>query len=133
MGLCDDLDLPTVESQRALQKWEMTSQKTLNGRADRAEKKTKTQVRAECVNRDEYCRVSSMAHRTPCRGRSEWTHLEHKRRCFTRGMKPTDRHSTVWTCQMCEGHHDEYDAHLFDVHFIDEERGADGPIEVQYR
>lgn len=108
------------------------SRKRIKGREDRAEKKTKTQVRAECVDRDGYCRVAEMM-RTLCNGPSQWTHLEDKRRCFTRGMKPTDRHSTQWTCQMCQGHHAAYDAHHFDVRFIDEDKGADGAIEVVYR
>lgn len=80
--------------------------KTTKGREDRQERKTKTQVRAECVERDGWCRVAEMM-RTVCIGKSEWAHLEAKRRSFTRGMKPTDRHDTRWTCQMCQHHHQQ--------------------------
>lgn len=130
MGLCDDLELPTVESQRAIQKWEMTSRKTLNGRADRAEKKTKTHVRIECVDRDNYCRTTEMM-RDVCQGPSEWSHIEP--RSATRGMAPDRRHSTRTSMMLCRKHHQQLDAHLWDPHFIDDDKGADGPIEVRYR
>jgi hypothetical protein len=110
-----------------------TSRKTLKGRKDRAEYKTKAQVRAECVERDGYCRIAEMAHRTLCAGRSEWMHLEEGRRSQTRGMAPEKRHTTRLSLMGCKRHHLEYDAHVFDVDFIDPERGADGALQVTYR
>lgn len=48
-------------------------------------------------------------------------------------MEPTRRHSTQNSMMACKRHHMELDAHLWDVHYIDPERGCDGPLEVRYR
>lgn len=107
-----------------------SSRQLEKGRKDRAEHKTKGQVRAECVERDGYCRPAEMC-RSLCAGQSEWAHVEP--RSATRGMEPTRRHSTMNSMMCCKRHHMELDAHLWDVIYIDAERGADGPIEVSYR
>lgn len=76
----------------------------------RAEARIVKSVRAQCVERDGYCRLSGVG---DCFGRSEWAHLGNQRRARTRGMAPESRHSTSWSLMLCASHHDDYDAHVF--------------------
>lgn len=102
------------------------------GRKDRTEGAIKKAVRAIVAERDQTCRVEGMAP-AACRGRLEWAHLRPRSRWQTRGMPPEYRHTTTYTAMCCDEHHNLYDAWQFDIHFIDPERGADGPIEVVRR
>ena len=111
-----------------------TPRKAEKAREDRAEAKLVQQVRKEVVARDGYCRLS-WAKDVPtcpldeCSGPSQWAHLDPKRRWQTVGMPPEERHSTKWTAMLCDNHHDQYDAHDFDLEQITE-RGADGPLRL---
>lgn len=82
--------------------------------------------------RDSDCRLACMGV-GPCSGVPEWAHLGDKRRCFTRGMKPEDRHSSRWTIKLCTVHHKRYDAHEFEIEYSLEIEGADGPIQAVRR
>jgi hypothetical protein len=92
-------------------------------------------VRAACVARDGYCRVTRDGWTTAilqqlgaCQGESEWAHLEEWKRFKTRGKPAADRHVTMGTCMLCHFHHqDMYDKGKLAVTFLSE-RGADGPL-----
>lgn len=102
------------------------TRKREKGRKDRVEKLTKTQVRAIVADRDGYCRAEGV--QWACFGRSEWAHLEGTRRCLTRGMAPTTRHTTAGSMMLCVVHHGLYDAHNLKLEFLST-RGADGPVQ----
>jgi len=112
--------------------------KCVKGRKDRKEAAIKKAVRAACVERDGYCLVFSRLPVSirvllgPCSGVSEWAHVGDKRRCFTRGMPPEQRHTTAGSCILCEGHHKAYDAHQFDFE-VDAGFGMDGMIGIRRR
>jgi hypothetical protein len=93
-------------------------------------------VRAAVAYRDFACRVLTDTWWNPklirCAGPLEWAHLGQKRRCFTRGMAPEERHATSWTAMLCKRHHDMYDAHKFDLEPTTDQ-GADGPLVVKLR
>lgn len=93
------------------------------------------QVAAELQPRDGACRFfgSFIPNMPLCGGRSEPAHLGEKRRCHTRGMRPEDRHDRRWEANICTVHHRLYDAHKFDLDYVDPERGADGGLEVVLR
>ena len=93
------------------------SRATLKGRKDRAEATRKRVIRARCVERDGYCRVSpsgtvvgdviEIIH--VCSGPSQWAHLGEKKRFKTRGQAPEVRHTTAGSLMLCTKHHDDYD------------------------
>jgi hypothetical protein len=99
------------------------------GRKHRSEARVKREVRAEVAERDQTCRLEGMAPKA-CQGRLEWMHLPPRRRSQTVGMPPEYRHTTQFTAMGCTEHHRMLDANVFGIHFIDADRGADGPIEV---
>jgi hypothetical protein len=103
-----------------------------NGRKKRTEAAIKRDIRAQVFERDQCCRFEGMGP-GPCRGPWQWAHLAPRRRSQTVGMDPEYRHTTTYTAMGCQIHHEMYDAHVFDIHYIDPERGADGPIEVVRR
>jgi len=111
----------------AIQKPEPRSR--TKGRKSRKEGAVKREVREQVAERDPSCRVEGMAPAV-CRDRLEWAHLKPRTRAQTRNMPAEYRHTTMFTAMLCGHHHDLYDAGVFDIRFIDEERGADGPIEV---
>jgi len=78
-------------------------------RRDRVESVVKSDVRAECVERDNYCRFSEHPALGECDGPSEWAHLEERMRSRTRGMQPTERHTRLWSIMLCRRHHNEFD------------------------
>jgi len=92
-------------------------------RADDAERLF---VRAQCVERDGYCRLTGLS---LCSGASEHAHLEDKKRARTRGLKPQERHTTAGSAIFCHGHHALYDAGKIALAMT--EKGADGPIRAQ--
>jgi hypothetical protein len=104
------------------------SHKRVKAKRDRLEAKIKKAVRAQTVERDGHCFIFSRlpaglrALLGPCAGSSEWAHIGEHRRFKTRGLPPEERHTTAGTAQMCEKHHDAYDAHEFDI----ETFGGDG-------
>jgi hypothetical protein len=85
--------------------------KRVKGRKDRAETARIAIVRAACVARDGFCRIGRKVQPGDgfgaCVGVSEWAHLWDKKRCFTRGMTPEERHDTAWTVQLCTRHHED--------------------------
>lgn len=80
-------------------------------------------VRAQCVERDGYCRLALFG---DCDGPSEWMHLEGKKRARTRGMAPEARHTTSHSMMGCSKHHALYDAGILTIEMG--RLGADGPI-----
>jgi hypothetical protein len=103
-------------------------------REDRREALVKKHVRAECVDRDGYCRVQSddpalLAIVGPCSGFSQWSHWEAHRRAHTRGQAPEHRHTTAGSGMLCDGHHTAYDARDWQIEYLTP-RGADGPVRV---
>lgn len=93
----------------------------------RAEAPVASGVRAQCVDRDGYCRFMGLS---PCAGPSQWMHLEEKKRARTRGMKPEERHTTSHSMMGCERHHGLYDTGQIQIAMT--ERGADAPINATY-
>jgi hypothetical protein len=83
-------------------------------------------VRAECVERDGYCRLAGLF--VTCHGESAWCHLEGKRRSQTRNMKPEDRHSAAWTVMLCARHAELEERHVLRSRYDDPARGAHGLI-----
>lgn len=106
--------------------------KRTDGRKRRSEARVKREVRAEVAERDPSCRFEGMAP-TVCCGWLQWMHLKPRTRAQTRGMDPEYRHTTTYTAMGCKGHHELYDAGVFDVVYLDADRGADGPIEIVRR
>lgn len=77
-------------------------------------------VRAQCVDRDGYCRFgnwednpddwhSDALEGDECDGPSEWAHLGESKRFKTRGMDADARHTTAGSLMLCKRHHDRYD------------------------
>lgn len=92
----------------------------------RADSAYALKVRADVDERDGYCRFTGL---TRCAERSEWAHLEDKKRARTRGMEPEERHTTAKSLKACAHHHRLYDAGKIQIAMT--ERGADGPIRAQ--
>lgn len=114
------------------------SLKRQKAKAARAESKVVKATRALTVLRDGYCLVASRLPASisvllgPCAGPSEWAHIGRLRRCFTRGLPPEVRHTTVGSGQMCQRHHAMYDLHEFDI-TTDAHAGMDGAIAIVRR
>lgn len=89
----------------------------------RADDTERLKVRADCVERDGYCRLMGLS---PCSGDSEHAHLEEWKRARTRGMKPEERHTKAGSAMFCHRHHALYDAGEIVIAMTD--KGADGPI-----
>jgi len=109
--------------------------KRAKARQSRAEASVIQRVRAACVERDGECRLAATLFGRECFGASEWAHMGEKRRYKTRGLPPEERHSTVWTCQLCSFHHTLYDdkGHPFDtieITALDSVKGADGILRI---
>lgn len=116
--------------------------KRTKARKARTEAVVKHQVRAMCVLRDGYCRLGVIHDITrghtkigECFGPSQWTHLPPFTRAQTRNMAPEQRHSTAWTIQACEFHHDRIDGRRWPKLIVTPttDRGADGPIRVEVK
>jgi len=101
--------------------------KRVKGRRRRAERKVIDRVRPAVVARDGYCRVANVRAMGACRGASEWAHLGEKRRFRTRGLPPDERHTTADSVMFCDGHHDAYDDHAFEIEKLTT-GGADGRL-----
>lgn len=101
----------------------------------RATKRSAEQRHADTVRRyvleerDAACRVACLGV-GPCSEGAEWAHVGSKRRCFTRGMEPAERHDAAWTLRLCTRHHRAYDAHEFEVFYLEPDKGANGRIMV---
>jgi hypothetical protein len=100
---------------------------TTKGRKRRQERAVIAVVRAVCVERDGYCRLSAL--HAECGGPSEWAHLGDKKRARTRGMTPELRHTTAGSLMLCRTHHRLYDSGILDIDALTD-RGADGRIEI---
>ena len=113
------------------------SRATVKARHKREEAKVMRVIRAACVARDGHCRLLfgvpmngdtyDRAGLDACGLRSEWAHLEEKRRFKTRGMTPAHRHTTAGSVMLCDVHHHMVDAHELQPFFLSA-LGADGPI-----
>lgn len=120
-------------------------------RADDAVAKT---VREKCVERDGYCRIgntqrcdqvlfrvgdsfSICANVDPwggiCRGPSQWSHMEARRRSKTRNQAPEIRHDTKYSFMACRQHHDQYDNRDKPRLFVTAltSKGANGPLKFR--
>ncbi len=93
----------------------------------RAEHPVAKSVRAECVERDDYCRLMELSR---CEGPSEWAHLGANKRARTRGMAPELRHTKAGSFMACRRHHRRYDAGQIEIGVIPE-HGANGPMRIQ--
>lgn len=82
-------------------------------------------IRAVCVERDGYCRLSRTSAFGECSGPSEWAHLAGSRRFETRGQAAEARHTAEGSLMLCKCHHVAYDAHGIELSAITE-RGARG-------
>lgn len=106
----------------------------VKAREDRREARVIKHVRAECVDRDGYCRFQSedpdlIAIVGLCRGPSQWAHLEEHRRGRTMGQPPEQRHDPRYSAMFCDIHHDAYDAFKWRVEYLTA-RGANGPLRI---
>ena len=117
--------------------------KTTKARKDRHEAAVIAKVRADVAERDGRCRIGwplrpedqtvAMFDVMGCDGPSQWCHLPPKTRAQTRNMPPEQRHSTAWTIQACQRHHDRIDGRQqprIVVRCLTPD-GADGPIAVE--
>lgn len=95
----------------------------------RADDSVRLAIRAACVRRDGYCKVSAVG---GCGGRSEHAHLEGKRRARTRGMAPVERHTLQGSAMFCTTHHRAYDRGDLELAMFPD-LGANGPMRVSYR
>ncbi len=90
---------------------------------DRVEVKVRKSVRAECVERDGYCRLLGAALRGDvvkelellnhvCQpgDPSEWAHWGEKKRARTRKQAPEVRHTKAGSLMLCKPMHEQYDA-----------------------
>lgn len=139
------LNIPTLAEADALglnrpkPKYEIPTRKVEKAKAERVEKKVKTDVRSKCVARDGDCRIGNGAvgivdqivgEIGECDGPSEWAHLEEKKRSKTRGQEPEVRHTTAGSCILCRRHHNRYDGRERPAIAVAKltKRGADGPL-----
>lgn len=103
--------------------------KTTKRRKARKESKRKRSIRAQCVERDGYCRIGKDADDyTDCHGPSEWAHFGPKKRARTRGQDPDVRHTTAGSFMGCRAHHRDYDAGELTITAVDEVAGCDGEL-----
>lgn len=114
--------------------------KRTKARSVRREKAVKSDVRADCVARDGYCRLyrDDAESRTavvkifgPCGGASEWAHVGDRKRAHTRGMDPEERHTTTGSMMLCGWHHrtgpSAYDSNLMQIDELTPD-GCDGRL-----
>lgn len=103
------------------------------------EGKVKKSVRAQCVERDGYCRVAHLRPNDlrrwnpedfPCWGFSEWAHIGSKKRFKTRGQDAAKRHTTWGSVMLCHGHHEAYDRARMLIKILTP-FGADGPLRFE--
>ena len=111
-----------------------TPRRILKARRKRRAAKVVKSVRAQCVARDGFCRISrpamDLAGRPlgDCAGPSEWAHMAAARRWKTRGQAPEVRHTTAGSLMLCRGHHNAYDReHTLEIVPLTTQ-GANGPL-----
>jgi hypothetical protein len=102
----------SLRSERTIAKPE--PRRRVKARKQRHAAKVAKSVRAQCVERDGWCRVHTDARKagrgsTGCEGWSEWAHLGDKKRFKTRGQSPELRHTTAGSLMLCVQHHADYD------------------------
>lgn len=96
----------------------------VKARAARHERAVVKRVRAVVAARDGYCRLKDGPF-GPCRGASEWNHLE--KRSLTSRRAAERRHRTENTAMFCSDHHRQIDEHTIRVTALTI-FGADGPL-----
>ena len=110
--------------------------KRVKARRQRQAAKVVKSVRAQCVERDGYCRwarrwFTNTIYCPACSGPSEWAHFAEKKRYKTRGMSPEVRHTTAGSFMLCRLHHVAYDrTHTLKIVPLTS-KGADGPLQFQ--
>lgn len=80
--------------------------------------------------RDGVCRLFGLFSVGQCYGFTSPHHLGAKKRAFTRGMAPDERHSPAWECLLCERHHEMVERHLLELDYVDTVAGANGKLLV---
>ena len=109
------------------------TRKQQKARETREARKVVTAVRAHDVERDGHCRVGSATdYFGLCWGESQWCHLWSKKRSMTRGLPPEERHSTIWTCQMCARHHEMEERGELVLQALTSECGANGTLRATW-
>ena len=86
--------------------------------------------------RDGYCRIAKHLPESAClgacSGSSQWAHLGQSRRCYTRKMDPTLRHTVEGTVMLCARHHALYDGQILGMPRMQIEeltsKRAEGPL-----
>lgn len=105
----------------------------LKARKDRAETVVKRRVRAVVADRDGYCRYGKdYGPGHVCVGPSEWAHWGDRKRFKTRGMPPSERHTTAGSLMLCRSIHRAYDAGALAI-TADTDRGCDGLLHYHWR
>lgn len=112
-----------------------TRRKRINAVRRQAAKVVKS-VRAQCVERDGYCRLAQWPSSdrlfsgltNTCVGPSEWAHLGEHKRFKTRGQPATRRHTTAGSLMLCTRHHRDYDAGWMEIRGDD----ANGVLDFRY-
>jgi hypothetical protein len=100
---------------------------TVKRRRQRVERRVKQSIRAQCVERDGYCRLGC-----DCTGPSEWAHYGGFKRARTLGQAPERRHTTEGSLMLCRRHHTQYDRGelIIEAH---SDRGCDGYLTFLWR
>jgi hypothetical protein len=112
-----------------------TPRKRVKAKRQRHAAKVVKSVRALCVERDGYCRLTRdwswelvMPTFGACEGPSQWAHLGDKKRFKTRGQAPEVRHTTAGSLMLCDRHHDDYDEGRLNISGDD----ADGVLRFRW-
>ena len=105
---------------------------TTTRRKRRQERAVTQSIRAQCVARDGYCRVSSDGVDFNCSGPSEWAHFGDHTRARTRGQDPEQRHTTAGSLMLCRFHHRQYDAGVLQIFALTTAIGCDGDVRFRH-
>lgn len=110
------------------------TRKQIKSARDRREALIIKTVRAACVARDGYCRVTrdmlTCEALGACAGASALCHLPPRTRGQTRKMDPEYRHGTPWCVMCCTRHHDMINRRRKPWLIVRclSDRGLDGPV-----
>lgn len=105
------------------------TRRQIRGRRQRVARVVVKSVRAQCVERDGYCRIGkdNRLEESRCDGPSQWCHYGPFKRARTRGQAPEARHTTSGSFMGCERHHADYDAGRLKIRALTR-RLCDGPL-----
>jgi hypothetical protein len=107
----------------------------LRARKARKDALTAKDVRERVDERDGYCRYAGDAYLSGfpvplCAGSAEWAHFAGSKRFQTRGLPPTERHTTRGSLMLCTKHHRQYDAGTLAIRALTA-KGCDGPLDYR--